>query len=82
MKFLVERRLQPRLPVYGLVSFRDYYRLIKYGRERDREFDEIVERVTTNETYFFREAHQLKAFPDEIIPVLARQLATVVNKNQ
>ncbi len=70
MKFLVERRLQPRLPVHGLVSFREYYHLIKYGREREREFDEIVERVTTNETYFFRESYQLKAFTDEILPEL------------
>jgi chemotaxis protein methyltransferase CheR len=72
-KFLVERRLQPRLPVYGVTSFRDYYRLIKYGREREREFDEIVERVTTNETYFFRESYQLKAFTDEILPVVVAQ---------
>ena len=69
-KFLVERRLQPRLPVYGLTSFRDYYRLIKYGREREAEFDEIVERVTTNETYFFRESYQLSAFTDEIVPLV------------
>ncbi len=70
MKFLVERRLQPRLGVHGLTSFRDYYRLVKYGREREQEFDEIVERVTTNETYFFRELYQLRAFTDEVLPRL------------
>lgn len=69
-KFLVERRLQPRLPVYGFTTFREYYRLIKYGLEREHEFDEIVERVTTNETYFFREDYQLKAFTDEVLPML------------
>ncbi len=72
MKFLVERRLQPRLPVYNFTSFRDYYRVIKYGLEGEREFDEIVERVTTNETYFFREEYQLKAFTDEVVPILAQ----------
>jgi chemotaxis protein methyltransferase CheR len=74
MRFLVERRLQPRLPVFGFTNFRDYYRMVKYGRERDREFDEIVERVTTNETYFFREPHQLKAFTDEVLPLLFEQI--------
>ncbi len=69
--FLVERRLQPRLAVLGLTSFRDYYRLIKYGREHQSEFDEIVERITTNETYFFRESYQLKAFTDEVLPTIA-----------
>jgi chemotaxis protein methyltransferase CheR len=72
VRFLVERRLQPRLAVLGLTSFRDYYRLIKYGREHQSEFDEIVERITTNETYFFRESYQLKAFTDEILPQLTR----------
>ncbi|MBI5507676.1 MAG: protein-glutamate O-methyltransferase CheR [Deltaproteobacteria bacterium] len=69
-KFLIERRLQPRLPVFGFVGFRDYYRLIKYGRDRELEFDEIVERVTTNETYFFREAYQLNALMDEVLPLV------------
>lgn len=67
-KYLVERRLQPRLPVYGFSSFREYYRLLKYSNNAAREFDEIVERVTTNETYFFREEYQLRAFTDEIMP--------------
>ena len=68
LKYLVERRLQPRLPVHGVTTFRDYYRLLKYGPEAQREFDEIVERVTTNETYFFREAYQLQAFAEEVLP--------------
>jgi chemotaxis protein methyltransferase CheR len=68
MEFLMERRLGPRLPVHGLSSFRDYYRLVKYGREREAELDEIVERITTNETYFFRERYQLDAFTGEVLP--------------
>ncbi|MEM6732502.1 MAG: protein-glutamate O-methyltransferase CheR [Myxococcota bacterium] len=72
-KYLVERRLQPRLPVFGFGSFRDYYRHLKYSPDATREFDEIVERITTNETYFFREAYQLKAFTDEVLPDIMRQ---------
>lgn len=71
-KYLVERRLQPRLQVLGVSNFRDYYRLLKYGPETGREFDEIVERVTTNETYFFREMRQLQAFTDEVLPEVLR----------
>jgi len=70
VQYLVERRLAARLAATGTASFRDYYRLIKYRRESAAEFDEIVERITTNETYFFREAYQLKAFTDEILPEL------------
>src|SRR5687767_6802376 len=70
MRYLVERRLQPRLVAFGLMSFREYYRFIKYSRDAGAEFDEIVERITTNETYFFRESYQLKAFTDEVLPLL------------
>jgi chemotaxis protein methyltransferase CheR len=70
MKYLVERRLKPRLDAHGLTNFRDYYRLIKYGRDQQNEFDEIVERITTNESYFFREAYQLNAFTEEILPLI------------
>lgn len=69
MRFLVERRLQPRLLAHNAMSFRDYYRAVKYGPNAD-EFDEIVERVTTNETYFFRELYQLETLMDEILPGL------------
>lgn len=75
-KYLVERRLQPRLPVLNLTSFRDYYRLLKYNPDAGREFDEIVERVTTNETYFFREMYQLRAFVDEVVPEIVARRGT------
>jgi chemotaxis protein methyltransferase CheR len=68
--YLVERRLQPRLAAHNLTSFREYYRQLKYGRDQAIEFDEIVERITTNETYFFRESYQLKAFTDEVMPLV------------
>lgn len=70
VKFLAERRLAPRLEVYELRTFRDYYRLLKYGGGKANEFDEVVERITTNETYFFRESYQLDAFTQEVLPML------------
>ena len=73
MKFLVERRLRARLAVLGLDSFRDYYRLIRYSPMKIAELDSMVELITTNETYFFREFHQLRAFVEEIVPALLQR---------
>ncbi len=70
IRFLVERRLRPRLPVHGLSSFRDYYRMVRYGRNPQAELDEILDRITTNETYFFRGESQLNAFSKEILPTV------------
>src|SRR5579883_1855170 len=64
-KFLVERRLLPRLEALRLRGFTDYYRYLRYASDARAELDEIVERVTTNETYFFREC-----FQHEILPAL------------
>jgi chemotaxis protein methyltransferase CheR len=70
--FLVQRRLVPRLEALSLPDFSDYYRYLRAATPETRraELDEIVERVTTNETYFFREGYQLSAFKDEILPQL------------
>jgi chemotaxis protein methyltransferase CheR len=70
--YIVNRRLQPRLEALGLVDFADYYRYLRAcdAPLRKQELEEIVDRVTTNETYFFRESYQLDAFREEILPEL------------
>jgi chemotaxis protein methyltransferase CheR len=69
-KFLVERRLLPRLEALRMRSYTDYYRHLRYTADARTELDEIAERITTNETYFFRERYQLDAFQHEILPAL------------
>lgn len=71
MRFVVARRLEPRLRAAGVENYTEYYRHLRYSAARRAEMDEVMERVTTNETYFFREEYQLKAFRDEILPMLA-----------
>jgi len=67
-RYLVQRRLLPRLDALSLPSFSDYYRYLRYDPSRKGELEEVVERVTTNETYFFREMNQLSALAEEILP--------------
>jgi chemotaxis protein methyltransferase CheR len=69
-KYLLEKRLSKRLPGLRLASFTEYHRFLKYGRTREQELSDIMDILTTNETYFFRESFQLKAFTDEIVPEL------------
>jgi chemotaxis protein methyltransferase CheR len=70
---ILQRRLVGRLDALGLTSFADYHRYLLYDPERRAELEQIVERVTPNETYFFREPNQLAALSDEILPELARR---------
>jgi chemotaxis protein methyltransferase CheR len=74
-KYLLERRLAPRLQTLGLATFAEYHRFLRYDPGRSAELDEAVDVITTNETYFYREPLQLGAFRREILPQLARTLA-------
>ncbi len=67
-RFLLERRLSRRLKLHHLSDFRDYYRLLLYDRKKDDEITAAIDILTVNETFFFREKSQLRAFSEEILP--------------
>lgn len=67
--YIVERRLRERLRELGIDDFVEYYRYLQYHPKAEAELEAAAEVLTTNETYFFREAYQLRAFTDEILPV-------------
>jgi chemotaxis protein methyltransferase CheR len=72
-KYILEKRLGRRLAFHQLKSFKEYYQFLKFNRKRDQELADIMDLLTTNETYFFRESFQLKAFTDEIIPEVIKR---------
>jgi chemotaxis protein methyltransferase CheR len=67
-KYILESRLNRRLQVHGIDDFRDYYRYLLYNKEREAELAEIIDILTVNETYFFREKRQFDALLQEIVP--------------
>ena len=71
--YIVERRLRGRLRDLGLEEFSEYHRYLQYHPKAQAELEAAAEVLTTNETYFFRESYQLRAFVDEILPVVQRR---------
>jgi chemotaxis protein methyltransferase CheR len=69
-RFALERRLRERLMVLKLASFAEYHHYLRFGSRAADEWDEAIDLLTTNETYFFRENRQLRAFQYEILPML------------
>lgn len=67
----VARRLHERLAVLNLSSFSEYYQYLRFHPLAQSEWDAAVELLTTNETYFFREDFQLRAFASELLPMFA-----------
>ncbi len=74
-RFLLESRLQNRLKEHHFDSFLRYYQYLLYHQNRLAEINAMLDIVTTNETYFFREKNQLEAFSEEILPELAERKA-------
>jgi chemotaxis protein methyltransferase CheR len=68
---LLSRRLRERLVSLGLSSFTEYARQLRC--DGDAEVQELHDLLATRETYFFREEYQLKAFREEVLPVLVQE---------
>ncbi|MEY2632703.1 MAG: hypothetical protein RIR00_1357 [Pseudomonadota bacterium] len=65
-KPLLVGRLNRRLKHYGLASYGQYYRMLASG-EHPAELQHMVDLLTTNETYFFREPQHFAFLRDEIL---------------
>lgn len=74
-RFLLESRLQNRLKEHHFDSFLKYYHYLLYHQDRLAELNRMIDIVTTNETYFYRERNQLDAFAEEILPEMAQRNA-------
>lgn len=62
---LLTARLQPRLRALGFTSFRDYYELVVSD---EAERIDMLNRISTNETHFFREPRQFEFLETILIP--------------
>jgi len=67
---LFDRRLSERLEALGLANYQAYYKYLRFDAHNQAEMEEAVERLTTKETYFFRQEYQLRAFQAELLPRL------------
>jgi chemotaxis protein methyltransferase CheR len=63
-KFLVKNRLLKQLNEYNLSSYSDYYRLVQINKQ---EKTVMLNLITTNETYFFREKAHFEFLEKDII---------------
>ncbi len=66
-KMLVAGRLSKRLRFYNLPSYTAYYKLVM-SREHPTEFQIMVDLLTTNETYFYREPDHFVFLQNHVLP--------------
>ncbi|MEO5357082.1 MAG: protein-glutamate O-methyltransferase CheR [Nitrospirae bacterium YQR-1] len=66
-KYFIENRLSKRVEENKLASFDDYLYMLKYNNSIS-ELNVLFDKITTNETFFFRELQQLEVLTGQIIP--------------
>ncbi len=71
-KYLIEKRLAGRLGANGINDFEQYMELLR-GVRYKAEIGPLIDAITTNETYFFREPDHFTIFSDHIVPEILRR---------
>jgi len=72
-RFLLEKRVNRRMAQLSLASYAAYHYELRNAHHQDGELAQLIDDVTTNETFFFRERGQLRALMGEIFPEVLLQ---------
>jgi len=65
-------KLSPLVLDRGFTSFLDYYYLLKYDESADQEWRKVMDAISVQETFFWREMDQIRSLVDVLIPEWAR----------
>ncbi|MDN5347534.1 MAG: chemotaxis protein methyltransferase CheR [Clostridia bacterium] len=66
--YYVEKRVEQQMEKYGFKDFTAYLGALKFDTT-SRMRQELLNSLTVNETYFFREYDQLKCLAEEVVPL-------------
>jgi chemotaxis protein methyltransferase CheR len=64
-RYFIDRRLEDRIAATGSPSFQAYFSLLR--ADADHEIEHLINSFTVNETYFFREDHQLRCMTSSLL---------------
>jgi len=70
-RYFVDKRLMERMKVTGRLRFSDYFGMLRL--DEAGELQVLVNLMTTNETYFFREEYQFKSLVNAIMPEVVKR---------
>uniref|UniRef100_Q07KH1 Chemotaxis protein methyltransferase n=1 Tax=Rhodopseudomonas palustris (strain BisA53) TaxID=316055 RepID=Q07KH1_RHOP5 len=70
-RYYIDRRLAERITATGCGSFASYFALLR--SDAQHEIEQLVNAFTVNETYFYREEHQLRCMTSDLLGELLRR---------
>jgi chemotaxis protein methyltransferase CheR len=70
-RYFIDRRLEERIAATRSLSFQAYFSLLR--ADVDHEIEHLINSFTVNETYFYREDHQLRCMTSSILGSVVEQ---------
>ncbi|WP_119395129.1 CheR family methyltransferase [Salinibius halmophilus] len=70
-RYFVDKRLQARMAATGHPDFRSYFTELRFN-PKNSEIEQLINSMTVNETYFFREQYQFECMTEEVMDELVR----------
>ncbi len=65
-RYYVQRRIDERMAATGVGAFSSYFARLRI--DADGEIEKFINAFTVNETYFYREEHQLQCLAADLLP--------------
>ncbi|TCK61865.1 CheR family methyltransferase [Seleniivibrio woodruffii] len=79
-RYFINKRVEKRLIEMNIDNVRDYLRFLKFKDNGD-EFQSLMNLLTVNETYFFREFSTLETFAEHCLQEIAERKAASGDKS-
>src|SRR6476620_11841292 len=70
-RYYIDRRLAQRIAATGSASFQSYFSMLRADAEH--EIEHLINAFTVNETYFYREDHQLRCMTSDLLAQITRR---------
>ena len=70
--YALKGRLEKRMEAVGATSFHEYYNRLFFKDQSD-EIQNLIEELTVNETFFFRDFPQLQGFAEKALPLIVEE---------
>ena len=71
-KYFVEKRIEKRAEALEMETINEYFVMLKFSQD-STEFYKLINDLTVNETYFFRDFPQLSNFAEEVLPLFVKE---------
>lgn len=65
--YFLSTRVRKRINIINAESISEYIRILRFGDPDNKEFQNLVNLLTVNETYFFRDFPQLQVFAEQCL---------------